>query len=517
VKSSPEYELPIPPTSPEPTGPFMTVGGLILADEVEEPAQDVVEVEPRDMGMADDPATPWDERVVSVPSAFAFGDNGIYNIGVRPADEDVGRGGDDAFGWPLSSPALALKNIGGADFEPCDSPGDLCSGNMDNFDPAAGPAGGLFERIGEGLTFPGAPGHDLWSINPGYEKTPAVPQLPPYFAPWVSDLPAGELHPQIDELAFVVNTLTPPISGPAVEYGELLYGADLHCAVWSGFQDPAIPGVDPPRWGALVFAADGVTPIAFRDDLCANLQSDVAGNLEDTLHGTWPFANRVGRMGAFKAPQLRNVELTGPYFHSGSYLTLRQVIDFYMRGGDFPITNGEVRDQHIIDIEAQVFGFGATTVAADPAYAQFAGGLPDTVTRYAAMPDTTQATPEYASQEDAKVSLVKFLLALTDRRVKHEQAPFDHPEIFVPLDGRAPDNLLGRLQLVAQSNGGLGLPICGGTFLAAEPCFRRVLAVGAGGNPTPLPNFLGISSTPVGTNDDCASSGGANCDHFDRK
>ncbi|GAA6617255.1 hypothetical protein NUACC26_030650 [Scytonema sp. NUACC26] len=39
--------------------------------------------------------------------------------------------------------------------------------------------------------------------------------------------------------------------------------------------------------------------------------------------------------GAFKAPGLRNVELTAPYFHNGGQLTLRQVIDFYNRGGDF--------------------------------------------------------------------------------------------------------------------------------------------------------------------------------------
>ena len=29
-------------------------------------------------------------------------------------------------------------------------------------------------------------------------------------------------------------------------------------------------------------------------------------------------------------------ELNGPYFHTGGYLTLRQVVDFYDRGGDFP-------------------------------------------------------------------------------------------------------------------------------------------------------------------------------------
>ena len=76
--------------------------------------------------MFDDPATPWDDRVVAQQSNFAFGDQGVYNIGLRPTAEDLGRGGADAFGWPLSLAALTLKNIGGADFEPCDAlAGDL--------------------------------------------------------------------------------------------------------------------------------------------------------------------------------------------------------------------------------------------------------------------------------------------------------------------------------------------------------------------------------------------------------
>ena len=36
---------------------------------------------------------------------------------------------------------------------------------------------------------------------------------------------------------------------------------------------------------------------------------------------------------AFKTPTLRNVELTAPYMHDGSLSTLRDVIDFYNRGG----------------------------------------------------------------------------------------------------------------------------------------------------------------------------------------
>jgi cytochrome c peroxidase len=38
--------------------------------------------------------------------------------------------------------------------------------------------------------------------------------------------------------------------------------------------------------------------------------------------------------GAFKTPTLRDIALTAPYFRDGSAATLREVIDFYDRGGD---------------------------------------------------------------------------------------------------------------------------------------------------------------------------------------
>lgn len=38
--------------------------------------------------------------------------------------------------------------------------------------------------------------------------------------------------------------------------------------------------------------------------------------------------------GAFKTPTLRDVSLTAPYFHDGSALTLKEVVDHYARGGD---------------------------------------------------------------------------------------------------------------------------------------------------------------------------------------
>jgi cytochrome c peroxidase len=492
LKNDAEFEYPTPPfapdpnnifgdgllPAPEPSGSSRTVAGLILAEEITEgAAQDAVEVEPRNFATFNDPATPWDDRIISQPGNFAFGDQGVYNIGLRPSFEDSGRGGDDSFGWPLSLSALTLKNIGGQDFEP----GNI----MTNFDPFN--IGATFEETGDGAVFPGTT-HTLQSINPGFERDPIVPQMPEYMVPWMHSLPAGELHPQIDEMAGMVpNTLTPPNGGPGIEFPEVLFGADPHCARY----DPALFGMGPPNfgWG----------PPSSDERLCPQHQSGVAGNFDFPSQGTWPDPNRVLRDGAFKAPPLRNVELTGPYFHTGSYLTLRQVVDFYMRGGDFPLTNAENRDPHIVDIEAHAFSFGPTNLIDDPAYTNvnsgilvgsFGDGLPDTVFLYDELPDTNHPiTPEYASLEDAKVALVKFLLALTDPRVKYERAPFDRPEIFVPIDGTAPENYLGRTDLVTDAR------------------FRHLPAVGAGGSPTPQPNFLGISSTPVS---------GPNNDHFDR-
>lgn len=101
--------------------------------------------------------------------------------------------------------------------------------------------------------------------------------------------------------------------------------------------------------------------------------------------------------GAMKVPTLRNVELTGPYFHNGGQATLEQVVAFYNRGGD--ASGDDVKN---------TTGFGAN--ASNRAPAIFALHL---------------------SAVD-QANLVAFLKALTDERVRWEQAPFDHPSLSVP-------------------------------------------------------------------------------------
>ncbi len=88
--------------------------------------------------------------------------------------------------------------------------------------------------------------------------------------------------------------------------------------------------------------------------------------------------------GAFKIPSLRNVELTGPYMHSGGMKALEEVIDFYDRGGNA---------SNIHHFATGVFIHGFTL--------------------------------------QQKADLVAFLQGLTDERVRWERAPFDHPSLAV--------------------------------------------------------------------------------------
>jgi len=507
-----DTEIELPPSFPplaavEPTGPFRFVSGFLLAEEFEGTAQDAIEIEARDMAivnaLVDDPATPWPDflnREIGTMNGSAFQDNGIYNIGLRPTNNDIGRGDLDPFGWPLLIAELAMKNLAGTDFSAPQTPSDPVA-LMPNFDPALGFGGGLFEEIGDGALYPGT-AYTVQSINPGLEMEPITPMMPPYIAPWINNMPAGEGHPLIDELAMVPNTITYFHFG---EFWEWQFGSDIHATIY----DPVLYTRN--GWGP---APDNPISAGF-GDINPNVVSASANNFAPNLNGTWPFANRVAGDGAFKVPHLRNVELTGPYFHTGSFLTLRQVVDFYMRGGDFPISNSENRDPNMINIEEQAFGLGSTQELFDAGVFAL-DGLPDTVAMYDDMPDTdhpfspepvppdvTAGGPREDELEDVSISLVKFLLAMTDARVKFERAPFDRPEMFVPIDGTAPENgptaldptAGGRTFLLANSTG---------NPLNLAPVFRHLPAVGAGGRfladgvtPDPLPNFLGVLSVPT--------------------
>lgn len=49
--------------------------------------------------------------------------------------------------------------------------------------------------------------------------------------------------------------------------------------------------------------------------------------------GRYAISKAESERGAFKTPTLRNIGETGPYLHDGSAMTLREVVEFYNRGG----------------------------------------------------------------------------------------------------------------------------------------------------------------------------------------
>jgi cytochrome c peroxidase len=130
--------------------------------------------------------------------------------------------------------------------------------------------------------------------------------------------------------------------------------------------------------------------------------------LPPRIPANFPVAND----GNFKVPGLRNVELTAPYFHNGGDMTLGDVVDFYTRGGNFPVANQASLDVAIADI----------------------GALQNSPVKHAA--------------------LVAFMNSMTDERVRNESAPFDHPEIFVP-NGDLPDGNTEFIKIPARDANGV--------------------------------------------------------------
>jgi hypothetical protein len=487
---------------PEPLGRSRIVSGFALEGELNGNAQDAVERNVADFctiaPCVDSYGDPIPGGVTGgFPQGSALFDNGVYNIGVTPIRDDISRGGTDAFGWPLSLARLAFKNLCGVDYspggdDPSDgfaqpaSPGNPCprfDPDPESINPFTGeegdPAGGgLYEHTAQDQ-----------QINPGFEEelSADVAQLPPHLWPWASNLNVGD-ETQIDEVFVGVNTRQ---REPILE----------------GFVDNNGP----------------FNPAAI---LGENMNNAVGNQMS-----TWPNVNRVNAQGSFKAAPLRNVELTNPYFHDGGNLTLRQQLDFYVRGGNFPLTNKAHRDFLIMNLLHEDEALGAYVVPSATCDPSAPLGSLGRVECLGVSPDTAGSVPMFtpAQKEEIIVSVVDYLLELTDERVAFERAPFDHPEIFVPIDARASENVAGRgtsagvggYTLLGQTGAACTTPLAGRSLSnpttpsvvlsdggnAGPVCFKQVPAVGAGGIATKLPNFLNISSGPrlVGADATCAS------------
>ena len=68
--------------------------------------------------------------------------------------------------------------------------------------------------------------------------------------------------------------------------------------------------------------------------------------------GRWIVTRQPKDVGAFKTSGLRNIALTAPYMHDGSQKTLKEVMDFYNKGGEpNPNLDGGIRPLNLTDDE----------------------------------------------------------------------------------------------------------------------------------------------------------------------
>ena len=184
----------------------------------------------------------------------------------------------------------------------------------------------------------------------------------------------------------------------------------------------------------------GPVPPILRDPLGNPLFPNVVLNGQGYPLLSGPLLNgeTTDSTGSFKTSSLRNVELNGPYFHHGTKATLKQVMNFYNLGGDFPKTASGRGQNFPVDRRAPIMKFY------------------ETLTNH---PTKLGLTPGEMND------LVAFLLSLTDDRVRLEKAPFDHPELTIPVGETSPgiDSVL------------------------------TIPAVGAAGRATPLQPFLSLN------------------------
>ena len=216
----------------------------------------------------------------------------------------------------------------------------------------------------------------------------------------VESAPAGSYDVRVDG----VTRGTLEVLPPAV-YDQGFY----NIAVRPTGEDLGIGGTDP--FGNPLSFSEMELLSPGRDDIRVGLPGGGLGDGFEFDPPVGSLGEKSDAPGAFKTPILRNIALTAPYMHNGGMLTLRQVVEFYNRGGDFADENLDVLDP---DIEAL-----------------------------------------YLSESEID-DVVAFMETLTDERVVNQSAPFDHPELLYPEGHSEVDGItLFNVAVAVGANGGV--------------------------------------------------------------
>ncbi len=212
----------------------------------------------------------------------------------------------------------------------------------------------------------------------------------------------GEDEPvNFDNIVYAIASFERTLVSGDAPYDRYLYGADQDAvseAAKRGFQlffserfecYHCHAGLN---LAAAFFAAESTQrELAFFNTGLYNI--DGAGTYPQPNVGLYEFTEKPTDMGRYRAPSLRNLEVTGPYMHDGSIETLEEVLDFYAAGGrevlggphagdgrenpyKDPLVRGfEMTEQEKLDLLEFLYSFTDETFLSDPALSDpFADG-----------------------------------------------------------------------------------------------------------------------------------------------
>lgn len=202
--------------------------------------------------------------------------------------------------------------------------------------------------------------------------------IPSGLAAWIS----GRTYPQLFEEAFGTPDVTPARIAMAIATHERTLFSDVTPL------DKAIYGIEP------LTSQEELGRNLFQGFKCNFCHAGPLGTSHNFFNigvrpqsddpGRFAVTNLEGDRAAFKTPNLRNVELRGPFMHNGGLRTIEDVVDFYDRGGDFSAPNVPIGLIHPLGMSPS-----------------------------------------------EKAALVAFLKRpFTDLRVKNELPPFDRPHLY---------------------------------------------------------------------------------------
>jgi cytochrome c peroxidase len=155
--------------------------------------------------------------------------------------------------------------------------------------------------------------------------------IPAGLSAWID----GRSYAELFEEAFGTPDITPArISMAIATHERTLFSDRTPLDKWSeGIGTPLTPSED----SGLNLFIENSCNICHSGPLLADHRFHNIGvrlALEDRGRGA--ITGNTSNDGEFKTPNLRNVELHGPFMHNGRFSTLEDVIEFYNRGGDFP-------------------------------------------------------------------------------------------------------------------------------------------------------------------------------------